>query len=105
MFVIKELRNRAIHGQLPVIDYYDPDDPRPKEDFIKLLNGDIKIPEGYRFMPNKDRKEWITFACRDHGVGTLTGLSFQDRYAAIQYVFAIETIAGMLSFPNKVSSH
>ena len=106
MFVIKELRNRAIHGQLPLLDYYDPDDPRPKEDFIKLLKGDIEIPEGYRFiMPIKDHKEWVTFACRDHGIGTLAGLSFEDRYAAIQYVFTIETIAGMLSFPKKVSSH
>lgn len=105
MFVIKELRNRAIHGQLPQLELFDPDEPRSKEDFIKLLKGDFEISEGYRFRPPKNRRKWVTFACRDHGVGTLSEISSEDRYAAIQYVFAIETIAGMLSFPKKVSGH
>lgn len=100
MFVIKELRNIATHGELPLLDDFDPDDPRSKEDFIKLLSGDVEKPEGYQFMPFKSRRQWFKFACRDHGIGTLKSLPVEDRYAAIQYVLATEALAGMLSFPS-----
>lgn len=99
MWVIKELRNRATHGQLPLLDYYDPDDPRPQHELKKLITGEIEIPEGYSFRPFKQRRQMVTFACRDHGTGTLKGLSTEDKFAAIQFILSVETIKEMLSYP------
>ena len=99
MFVVKELRNRSVHDQLPVLQAYDPDDPRPQESFIKMLTGQVEVPEAYRFQPSKNRPDWELFSCHEHGIDTLRGLSREDRYAAIQFVLTVETIAGMLSYP------
>ena len=99
MFVVKELRNLATHRHLPLIERYDPDEPRPRQEFVKLLSGDIQIPEGYRFRPFKDRGQWFTFACRDHGTGSLKEFTAGDKFAAIQLVLTVETVAEMLSYP------
>lgn len=91
LYIIKELRNRAAHGQFPVLDYWDPDDPRSKEEFVKMLHGEVEIPEGYRFK-FKGRRSWVTFNCREHACGSLKPLPWLDRYAAIQLAFVLETI-------------
>lgn len=92
LFVIKDLRNCAAHGDLPLLDYWDPDDPRPEGIFAQLLRGEIEIPEGYRFWL-KNRRNWFAFDCREHKCGSLRHLSPEDRLAAIQYLLVVNAIS------------
>lgn len=95
MYIIKSLRNDAAHGEFPLLDYWDPDDPRDKDQLLALLQGQIEIPEGYRFIPSRGDKVWFTLACRDYNCGSLKALSIESRFAAIQLVLTFDTISKM----------
>ena len=96
LFAVKDLRNRAAHGELPLLDEWDPDDPRPPERLEELLwSGTFEFPEGYRFIPSKNGSEWFTFDLRNYKCGSLKPLRFEDRFAAIQYLLVLEAIARM----------
>jgi hypothetical protein len=93
MFVVKDLRNRAAHGDLPVLDDWDPDDPRPSEQFIKMLSDDtFEFPEGYRFIPSTHGAEWFTFDLRKYKCGSFKPLAWEERFAAMQYLLVLEVI-------------
>lgn len=83
---VRFLRNRAAHGDLPVLDEWDPVDLRSAEDFFKLLNDQISIPEGYRFYKGD---VWVTLAIKDHPCNTLQELSANERLAVIQQLLVI----------------
>ena len=93
MFVIKELRNRAAHGDLPFLDDWDPDDPRPPEQLKKILLDDaFEFPEGYRFIPSKQGAKRFTFDLREYKCGSFKLLSWEARFAAIQYLLVLKLI-------------
>lgn len=93
MYTVKGLRNYAAHGEFPILDEWDPDDPRPKDQFLALIDGEIEIPEGYRFHSSRKSKEWFTFACRDYNCSSLKGLSVENRYAVIQLALVFNIIS------------
>lgn len=91
MFAVKDLRNSAAHSNLPLLDYWDPDDPRSEADLKKLLRGEMEIPEGYRFLQREGR--WFKFDCRRYRCGSLRYLSPADRLAVIQYLLVEDAIS------------
>ena len=86
---VRFLRNRAAHADLPLLDEWDPDDPRSGADFFYLLSGRISIAEGYRFLK---RDRWVTLAIRDHPCNTLNDLSVGEKLAVIQQLLVISVI-------------
>jgi hypothetical protein len=101
MLVIKDLRNKAVHGDLPILHEWDPDDPRPNEQMQEILfKQDFEFPEGYRFIPSKQRPEWFTFDLRKYKCGSLKQLSTEDRFAAIQYLLVVQALASMRADPT-----
>lgn len=89
---VRFLRNRAAHGDLPILDEWDPDDGKRSEaEFRNLLMDLISIPEGYRFYK---RGTWVTFAIRDHHCNTLRELSTYERIAVIEQLLFISAIQG-----------
>jgi hypothetical protein len=96
MFVVKDLRNNAAHGEFPILDEWDPDDPRPPEQIEELRwNPDFEFPEGYRFIPSKQRSEWFTLDLRNYNCNSLKPLAIEDRFAAIQYLLVLTALARM----------
>ncbi len=93
MLVVKSLRNDAAHGEFPVLDYWDPDDPRPEDKFLAFMRGEISISEGYRFIPSRGDKAWFNFACRDYNCGSMSQLSVEDRFAAIQLSLVFKLVS------------
>jgi len=92
---VRFLRNRAAHGDLPLLDEWDPDDLRSETDFFSLLSGKISIAEGYRFYR---ANTWITLAIRDHPCNTLHELSMGEKLAVIQQLLVISVIQQL--FPS-----
>jgi hypothetical protein len=89
---VRFLRNRAAHGDLPLLDEWDPDDGKRSEtEFHSLLSGRISIPEGYRFYKGGT---WVTLAIRDHPCNTLRELSTEERIAVIEQLLVISVIQG-----------
>ena len=96
MRVIKNLRNAAAHGEMPLLDQWDPDDPRPPEELKKILcTRDFEFPEGYRFLLSKQQKEWFTFDLRKYKCKSLKSLDTDERFAAIQYLLVLEVLEKM----------
>lgn len=96
MFVVKELRNRAAHNNFPLLDDWDPDEPRSPEQIRKILiEPNFEFPEGYRFLPRKDSSDWFTIDLRKYKCGSLKSLWWEDRFAAIQYLLVLEVISEM----------
>lgn len=94
-YTVKDLRNRAAHGQFPLLDDWDPDDPRPPDslEYKRLLRGEsITSLEGYRFISSRRRGTWFTFDCRMHYCGSIKQLGIEGRYAAIQYCLVTEVL-------------
>jgi hypothetical protein len=91
---VRFLRNRGAHGDLPLLDEWDPDDgKRSDTEFRNLLSGRISIPEGYRFYKGGT---WVAFAIRDHPCNTLRELSTHERIAVIEQLLFISAIQGFL---------
>ncbi|MEP0873297.1 hypothetical protein NDA01_26405 [Trichocoleus desertorum AS-A10] len=96
IFVVKELRNKATHGEFPVLDIWDPDEPRPRDEFLKIfLNPEFEFPEGYRFRSRSNSSDWFTFDPRKYKCGSLKPLDWESRFAAIQYLLVLEVITEM----------
>jgi hypothetical protein len=94
-YTVKDLRNRAVHGQLPLLDDWDPDDPRPRVEFEQMRwDRSLTIPEGYRFIPCQKRG-WFSFDCRRQRCSSLKGLTVEQRYAAIQYCLVTDAVLGV----------
>jgi hypothetical protein len=99
-YTVKELRNRTAHGQLPLLDNWDSDEPRvpgSPEHKRMLWDESFAFPEGYRFIPSKDKKKgnWFTFDCRKHHCGSLKRLGVEERFAAIQYSLVVDALLRM----------
>lgn len=97
-YTVKDLRNHAAHGQFPLLDQWDPDEPRPHgspERHRMRRDKSFTFPEGYRFIPSKKRGAWFTFDCRRHYCGSFKELGVEMRYAAIQYCLVIDTLLQM----------
>jgi hypothetical protein len=99
-YTVKDLRNHAAHGQFPLLDQWDPLFPRPLSERNALIESAIRneeyvAPEGYRFVPSKQRKTWFTFDCRRYHCGSLKSLGVEERYAAIQYCLVVDALLGM----------
>jgi hypothetical protein len=95
MLVVKDLRNAAAHRELPILDEWDPKDPRPSEELTEMLWNDSQPSEGYRFIPSRQRSDWFAFDPRKYKCGSLRPLSVEDRFAAIQYLLVLESVAKM----------
>lgn len=89
MYTVKELRNSAAHGIIPVIDEWDPDDGRSRDEFLKIMRDEIELPEGYRIFLNS--KRIFYFDCKNYNC-SLKGLSYQDKIAAIEFYIVIELL-------------
>jgi hypothetical protein len=89
IYQVKALRNVTTHKEYPLIDEWDPDDPRPEEEYRAVMEAMLArtwvFPEGYRIW-NERRKEWIKFDCREFNC-TLKQLGTGHRIAAIQLHF------------------
>ncbi|PSB21211.1 hypothetical protein C7B65_04580 [Phormidesmis priestleyi ULC007] len=94
MRVVKDLRNRATHGDFPLFDEWDPDDPRPREQLRQILSDqDFEFPEGYRFLLDRDGADWFTIDLREYKCRSLKSLGTADRFAVIQYLLVLEIIS------------
>lgn len=91
LHTIKSLRNRAAHGTMPFIAEWDPDEPRPGNDWI--FDEDIEFPEGYQFYPHDGRPDLFTFDVRKHNCGSLKPLTSDEQLAAIQYLIVTDSIS------------
>ncbi|MCW2279236.1 hypothetical protein [Heliophilum fasciatum] len=103
---VKDLRNIAAHGEYPVLIPWDPDDGRDVDEIIKLFKGEIKIPEAYVFHLNnvnngKKPKRKVGFDTRKYSC-SFKNMRYQDRYAAIQYLFVIEIMSFIYSSRNNL---
>lgn len=99
-YTVKDLRNHAAHGQFPLLDDWDPDEPRPldsPEHNRMLWDKSFSFPEGYRFVPSKRRGAWFTFDCRRHHCASLKQLGVEEQYAAIQYCLVTDALLRMFS--------
>ncbi len=90
--IVQWLRNQATHGQFPLLDEWDPYDPRDENEFRKLLRGQSEHSEGYRFKHPDKEIGWIRFECRQHAVGSLKPLSPDGRFAAITFRYVVEAL-------------
>ena len=97
MFVIKDLRNRATHGELPLLDDWDPDESdRDWDETWKIITkGEKKFPEGYRFIGRKGSSEWNHIDIKKYQCNSLKPLPYKDRFAVIQMLLVIEVITEM----------
>jgi hypothetical protein len=97
-YTVKDLRNHAAHGQFPLLDQWDPDEPRllgsPEHEKI-LWDKSFVFPEGYRFVPSKKRGTWFTFDCRSYSCKSFKGLGVEEQYAAIQYCLVVDALLRM----------
>lgn len=105
MKIIKDLRNLAVHGDLPVLNEWNPDDGKcSKDELFKLLKRSIEIPEGYIFiLNNRDKKKQVTFDLRDYTCGSLKQLSNLDKYAVIQVMFLIDVIESIYNTTENIN--
>jgi hypothetical protein len=94
LHVIKSMRNRAIHGTMPLITEWDPDEPRPGTDWI--FDDSVTFPEGYQFSPHMDRADRFTFDCRQYSCGSLKPLTAEEQLAAIQYLIVTDSIGHLI---------
>ncbi len=98
LYVIKSLRNDAVHGDFPFLDTkWDPDDPRPAEQRRELLfSQTFEFPEGYRFIPSRvptlAANSWFTIDLRKYRCGSLKSLAFEEQFAAIQYMLVLDAL-------------
>ena len=98
MFIVKELQHRAAHDDFPVLDLWEPDEPSSDEEFMHMLSDNtFAFPEGYRFIPSKQGREWFTFDLRKYKCGSLKPLAWEERLAAIQYLLVLEVIDKLAS--------
>ena len=96
MYVVKDLRNRAVHGDLPLLDTWEP--PVAREDLREMLsNSDWDVPEAYRFIARKGSGKWYVFRLQDHTCGTLRPLSDEERFAAIQYLIVLSILKHIIN--------
>jgi hypothetical protein len=99
-YTVKDLRNHAAHGQFPLLDYWDPDEPRPIDspEYAQVMwEKSFIFPEGYRFVPSKKRGTWFTFDCRRHYCGSFKDLGIEEQYAAIQYCLVVDALLQMFN--------
>ena len=90
---VRFLRNRAAHADLPMLEEWDPHDPRSAADFFDLLSGKTSISEAYRFHKGD---AWVTIAVQDHPCNTMHELSTSEKLAAIQQLFVLSIITKLL---------
>lgn len=90
---VRFLRNRAAHADLPMLDEWDPLDPRSAADFLDLLRDRTSIPEAYRFH---NGHSWVTICVKDHPCNTMHELSTSEKLAAIQQLFVLSVIKELL---------
>jgi hypothetical protein len=88
------LRNRAAHGDLPLLDEWDPDerDFNSIVDMMALLSGKIPFAEGYRFHKGD---LWVTLAIRDHPCNTLRDLSMDEKLTVVQQLLLLATVQSL----------
>lgn len=86
---VRFLRNRAAHADLPMLDEWDPRDPRSAADFFDLLSSQTPIPEAYRFHKGDT---WVTISVKDHPCSAMYELSTSEKLAVIQQLFVIAVI-------------
>lgn len=95
MFVVKELRNRAVHSDLPILDDWDLDELRTPEKLQEiLLDPNFDFLEGYRFL-RKDNSDWFRIDLQKYRCVSLKPLGWEDRFASIQYLLVLEVISKM----------
>ena len=111
MFIIKDLRNHAAHGELPILHQWDPDDldsdkgVPSEEELRKLLSRkETDIPEGYRFISKKGGTEWTNIDIRNYQIKSMKQINYNDRFAVIQMMFVIDVISEMIGIKNSKSS-
>lgn len=92
MFVVKDLRNAAAHGNWPVIDVWDPE--VPDERFIDFLEDRYQLPEGYQVFLHGTR---FQFGCAEYGCGPITELHWLDRLAAVQFFVVNHVLKRLLA--------
>ncbi len=94
MLVVQCLRNCAAHGDLPLLDDWDPDDPRPLGELMEILQDrTYDFPEGYSFISSKDGSKQFKFDLRKYKCGSLKPLQPDDRFAVIQQAVVLDVIA------------
>jgi hypothetical protein len=92
-YAVKELRNCAAHGELPVLSDWDPDDPRSDEGFVKMLDSeDYKFPEAYQFFRRDSRVKPVRLDMRNYAPSTLRSMGWEDRFAGIQFLLVMDII-------------
>ena len=91
MRVIKDLRNRAAHSDFPVLNDWDPDEPRGTEKIKEIWSDpSFQFPEAYQFIANRKGRKSIKIDLRKHNCGSFRELSYELRFAAIQYLLLID---------------
>jgi len=91
--VVQDIRNKSAHRELPIIGEWDPDDPRPRDEFIKMLiEQDYEFPEGYMIYSTKEKDHWYKIDLREYNCGSVKKLSWQDRIAIIQYLSVLDVL-------------
>jgi len=91
--VIQDIRNKSAHRELPIIGEWDPEDPRPKDEFIKMLTEpNYEFPEGYMIYTTKEKNHWYQIDLREYDCGSIKNLSWQDKIAIIQYLSVLDIL-------------
>ncbi len=91
MRVVKDLRNDAAHGDLPILNTWEP--PVAPAELSSFLRGEAPDPpEAYHFISNLNDKTECIFRPGDHECSSLRALTTDEHYAAIQYLLVIEIV-------------
>jgi hypothetical protein len=98
MYAVKSLRNDVLHGDLPILYPWDPDDPRPEDQWMEMLaQDDFVFPEGYKFKPSRGNGQWVKIDIRKYRCSSLRELSTEDRFAVIQQLLVVDIIPHILA--------
>jgi hypothetical protein len=95
-YAVKDLRNCAAHGELPVLSDWDPDEPRNDEEFEKMFSKeDYEFPEAYQFWRRDDPSRAIRLDMRKYAPVTFRSIGWEESFVGIQFLLVI----GILKTP------
>jgi hypothetical protein len=89
-YAVKDLRNLAAHGELPVLSEWDPDEPRNDEEFKKMFSSEsYEFPEAYQFWRGNPRR-LVRLNMREYAPATFRSIGWEDRFAGIQFLLVVD---------------
>jgi hypothetical protein len=96
--VVQDIRNKAAHRELPIISEWDPDDPRSREEKIRMFNDlNFEFPEGYMVYTSKADEHWHKIDLRKYNCGSLKSLNWKDKIAIIQYLSVLDILYDIMN--------